>query len=395
MRLASLTLGLVVATLAQNVESIPSPAGPGSAQPNLTVGANGKVYMTWHEPADSGYALRLAILSGSQWSRPVTIRTGRDFFVNWADFPSIAFLGGKRLAAHWLQRTGGSTYAYGVRIALSNDDGKTWGPAITPHRDSTQQEHGFVAMWREGSGLGAAWLDGRKMTGDGHNMTSEMTLMTTTIGANGKLGQEVQLDSRTCDCCQNTVAMTGKGPIIAYRNRSADEIRDIYVTRRVGGKWTEGAPVFNDNWKIAACPVNGPALAANGNRVALAWFTGARDTLRVNVAFSGDAGATWAKPVRVDDGNPGGRVDVEMLDDGSALVSWLERTGGDTAAVRVRRVTVDGRIAAATTVAQSSASKPSGFPRMVRAGSDIVFAWTVPGRPSHIQVARTPVSSFR
>ena len=377
------------------IDSIASPAGPGSAEPNLTVGANGKVYMTWLEPADSGFALKLATLTGRQWSKPVTIRTGRDFFVNWADFPSVEVFGDRRLAAHWLQRTSGSTYAYGVRIALSSDDGKTWSAPVTPHRDSSQQEHGFVAMWREGSGVSAVWLDGRKFTHGSHSAADEMMLMSTAIGPTGKLDKEVKLDDRTCDCCQNTVAMTSKGPVVAYRNRTADEIRDIYVTRRVNGTWTEGAPVWNDNWKIAACPVNGPALDASGDRVALAWFTGARDTLRVNIAFSTNAGGTWSKPTRVDKGAPAGRVDTELLDDGSALVSWIERIGGDTASVLVRRVTSNGEAGEAMTIAQSSAARASGFPRMVRVGSDIVFAWTVPGRPSSIRVARAPTSSFR
>jgi hypothetical protein len=183
--------------------------------------------------------------------------------------------------------------------------------------------------------------------------------------------------------------------VIAYRNRTADEIRDIYVTRRVNGKWTAGAPVFEDKWKIAACPVNGPALAASGNQVALAWFTGAQDTARVKVAFSKDGGATFGSPTRIDGGSPGGRVDAVLLADGSALVSWIERIGGDTAAVRVRRVTPDGKSGEAITVAKSSTARASGVPKMVLAGEQVIFAWTVPGRPSIIRVARASASSLR
>ena len=377
------------------VDSIGSPAAPGSAEPNLAVAPDGRVYLSWIEPADSGHALRFAVLEGNRWSAPQTIRRGRDFFVNWADFPSMEVLDGGRLAAHWLQRNGTGTYAYGVRIAQSSDGGRTWSAPVVPHRDSSQTEHGFVAMWRENGQLGAVWLDGRKFVKDGHDAGNEMMLVSTTIAANGRLGPEVRLDERTCDCCQNAAAMTTDGPIIAYRNRSRDEIRDIYVTRRVAGKWTPGAAVHADGWKIAACPVNGPALAAAGRRVALAWFTGARDTARVNLAFSNDAGASFGAPVRIDGGNPAGRVDVALLQDGGALVTWVERIGGDTAAVRVRRVGRDGRTGAPLTVARSSAARASGFPRMALAGSDVVFAWTVPGRPSAIQVARTPVTALR
>ena len=376
------------------IDSIASPAASGSAEPNLAASPDGRIYMSWLEPAGSGQALRFAVLNGTRWSQARTIRAGSDFFINWADFPSMKVLDGDRLAAHWLQRNGSGTYAYGVRISQSDDGGKTWSAPVTPHRDSSQTEHGFVAMWQENDKLGAVWLDGRKFNKEGHNPSNEMMLVSTTLDARGKLGAEVRLDERACDCCQNSAALTEEGPIVAYRNRSVDEIRDIYVTRRVAGKWTTGIPVHNDNWKIAACPVNGPTVSASGRRVALAWFTAAGDSARVKVAFSDDAGAKFGAPIRVDGGIPAGRVDVALLEDGSALVTWIERVGGDTAAVRVRRVRPNGKAGPALTIARSSAARASGFPRMAATASDVVFAWTVPGRPSSIRVARAPAGGF-
>ena len=380
------------------IEQLSSPAGAGSAEPSLAVGADGKVYLSWLEPADSGHALRFSVYDGAAWSAARTIVSRRDFFVNWADFPSLQVLDGGRLAAHWLQRNGKATYAYGVRISQSADGGKTWSTPVTPHRDSSQTEHGFVAMWREKGVVGAVWLDGRKFSKEGHDATNEMMLVTTTMRPNGTMGAEVRLDERTCDCCQNAAAMTSSGPVVVYRNRSAEEIRDIHVTRRVDGKWIPGVPVFADNWKIAACPVNGPAIAAREKHVAVAWFTAARDSARVKLAFSDDAGARFGAPVRVDGGNPSGRVAVALLSDGAALVSWIERVGGDTAAVRVRRVSRAGVAGAAVTVAASSAARASGFPKLVVVGNAVLFAWTAPGtlgNPSTVKVSRAPLSEFK
>jgi hypothetical protein len=379
------------------IDSLVSPTGPGAAEPNLAVGPKGEVHLSWLEPADSAYSLKIATYAGGKWSGPHAIRTARDFFVNWADFPSVAVLGEGRLAAHWLQKTGRSTYAYGVRIAQSTDGGRTWSAGVTPHSDTMPVEHGFVAMWPDRGGVGAVWFDGRKTGASaaaGHEGHGEMMLMSTTIGRNGKVGAEKVVDGLTCECCQNSVAITGSGPIVAYRNRTKDEIRDIYVSRLVNGKWTEGTAVHADNWKINACPVNGPAIEASGRNVALAWFTGARDSNKVNVAFSTDGGAKFGAPIRVDGGQPGGRVDLVMLGDGSAVVSWLERTG-DVAAVQARRVTASGQLGPVKTIAQSSAARASGVPRMVMSGSDLFFAWTVPTRPSSVRVARAAVSEFR
>jgi hypothetical protein len=376
-------------------DTLRSPAGPGSAEPNLAVGPDGKVYLSWLEPLDSGHALRFSSFDGSSWSAARTIRSGRDFFVNWADFPSIAVVGKNHLAAHWLQRTGKSTYAYGVRISQSRDGGASWSAPVRPHIDSSDTEHGFVALWSENDKLGAAWLDGRKFSKEGHHASNEMTVVTTTIDPAGKRGGEVTLDARACDCCQTAAAVTSAGPIVAYRDRSASEIRDIYVSRRVKGKWTEPKAVHADNWHIAACPVNGPNISANGRRVALAWFTAAKDSPRVKLAFSSDAGATFGAPIRIDEGMPSGRVDTELLPDGGALVSWIERTGGDTARVLLRRVHADGKFGPPVSIASSTAQRASGFPRMVIANGFAYFAFTQPGRPSQVRVARIGLSDLR
>lgn len=379
------------------LETLPSPAAPGSAEPNLDVGPDGRVHMSWLEPltAGQGHALKVATLQGASWSAPNTVRSGRDFFVNWADFPSVLSLGENRLVAHWLQRTGSATYAYGVRLAFSRDAGRTWSTPLTPHSDSSNTEHGFVSLWRtaRGDGVEAVWLDGRKYNRAGHDPTNEMSLATAAFTLDGRASlPERILDGRVCDCCQTSVALTGRGPVIVYRDRSTEEIRDIGVVRRErSGRWTEPVAVHTDRWKINACPVNGPSIAARGDDVAVAWFTAANDTPMVRVAFSRDAGATFAAPIRVDEGQPAGRVDVELTRDGAALVTWIERTGGDAAAVRLRRVERSGRSAAPATIATSSAARASGFPRMVIAGSDAIFAWTVPGRPSEVKVAKLKV----
>jgi hypothetical protein len=232
------------------------------------------------------------------------------------------------------------------------------------------------------------WLDGRKS--EMPDSAREMMLATTTIAPNGALGAERMLDTRICDCCQTAMALAAAGPIVVYRDRSPDEIRDISIVRLAEGAWTAPRPVHRDAWKIEACPVNGPAVSARGNVVAVAWFTAARDTARVNVAFSRDGGATFGEPIRMDDGTPAGRVDVALLDDERAAVTWLERVG-DGAAVMLRDVSATGARGAATTIAQSSAARASGFPRMALANGSLIFAWTQPGEPSRVRVARAAV----
>lgn len=378
------------------VDSLASPAPVGAAEPNLAVSPDGDVFLSWLERLpDSSYALRMSRRDDGVWEQPTIVTQGTTLFVNWADFPSLLSFDEDRLAAHWLQRSGTGRYAYDVRVARTADGGATWTQGVVPHRDGTQSEHGFAALWPEADGrLSLAWLDGRKYARtDGGE--KEMMLVHASVGDDMQVSAETPLDTRICDCCQTSVALTTDGPVIAYRDRTDEEIRDIYVVRRVGNVWSEPERVHRDEWKIDACPVNGPAIDARDRRVVVAWFTGARDTAQVQLAFSGDGGATFGPPVRVDDGNPAGRVDVILLESGAAVVSWVENVG-DRAEVRARRFTEGaergGAREPAVTIAQSTAARSSGFPRMAAAEDEVFFAWTVPGAtredPSSIRVAR-------
>jgi hypothetical protein len=191
-----------------------------------------------------------------------------------------------------------------------------------------------------------------------------------------------------CDCCPTAAAATSRGVIVAYRDRSAAEVRDISLTRFEKGRWTAGTPVHADGWQIPGCPVNGPSLSAIGSRVALAWFAAPESNAHVSVALSTDGGATFGRAIRVDDGLPLGRVDVESLPDGSALVGWLEyvKEVSGAADFRVRRIGADGARGSAVTIARVTSDRASGHPRMARAGDQIVLAWVAVGVNKATQV---------
>ena len=106
----------------------------------------------------------------------------------------------------------------------------------------------------------------------------------------------------------------------------------------------------------------------------------------MKAAFSFDGGATFGTPVRIDDGEPLGRVDVEWPAGGAAIVSWLERAGAG-AEIRVRQVRPEGTLGGSRTVAEISAARASGFPRMTRIAGAVIIAWTETGESGGIKVA--------
>jgi len=379
---------------------VEAPAGVGSGEPYLSSSEDG-VLMSWLEAAaEGGHDLWVSRLSETGWTERRRVVRRTDLFVNWADFPSVNASVDGTLWAHWLQKRPGTGLAYDVRVARSRDGGTTWSDAWTPHADGTATEHGFVTTFPVDDGMGLVWLDGRKYAPDdtGAEPAREMSLRHRIVGADGTPGPETLLDGRTCDCCQTDAALTSRGVVVVYRDRSAQDVRDTYVTRWTDGGWTEGIPVHRDGWVISGCPVNGPAVDAAGDAVAVAWFTAAADQPRVYVAFSEDAGASFGAPVRVDGGNPSGRVDVRMLPDGSAAVSWLERRDQEGAELRLASFGPHGRNGAPVVVASSSSARASGFPRMVLTpwnDREVVMAWTDVSdadRP-RVRVARVEVPS--
>jgi hypothetical protein len=205
---------------------------------------------------------------------------------------------------------------------------------------------------------------------------------------NGSFQKETTIDPRVCDCCQTDAVRIPAGLFVIYRNRAEAEIRDIYYARLIHGKWSSAKAIHEDKWKIDGCPVNGPAASSSGNRVVAAWYTGANDQPRVYAAFSKDAGETFTAPIRLDSGNPSGRVDVEMLDDGSAVASWMENQKGKGADIRIRNVYPDGRLSSPVIVADTSNARSSGVPRMTRSGENIFIAWTFASDPTQIRVAK-------
>jgi hypothetical protein len=373
---------------------LPSPAPPGSRLPNLSTGPDSSIRLSWVIEEDLGSAgtkatLAVSRLSGDEWSKTATVSSGTNWFVNWTDFPSVVALNPKQLVAQFLERSGEGSYDYQVRITQSSDGGQTWTEPKRLHSHDGPGEHGFVTLLPLDAGKAAAvWLDGRHAGAHGEaDEAGAMSLYTRTIDASGALGEEIALDERVCDCCPTAAVRARDGAlVVAYRDRSEEEVRDISVVRieadRLEKSSKKGSSIrptwgSRDGWKIEGCPVNGPALAVEGDRIGLAWFTAAENGQgSVACVFSTDSGKSFSDPVRIAEEQVFGRVDAVFDDGGRLVVSWLE-AGADRARWRVARVVPGASAPLDTfTVVDVDASRASGLARLARDEAGIVFAWT-------------------
>ncbi len=407
-----------------------NPAGSGAIAPNLITTSRGPM-LTWLEPpatTEAGedaktktWRVRTSRLVGDDFAPASTVVAGSNFFANWADFPALAEHPSGALVVHHLAKLGLGTYAYGAHLSVNTSQGSSngptgWNPLGLLHDDQSLTEHGFVSFAQDGDQLRAFWLDGREMAVDG-----PMTLRTTLIRSQSTVeaasadittagiaveppGASEMLDDRVCECCQTDAATTSNGPVVVYRNRSDAEIRDIQIVRQTEAGWTEPERIHRDGWEIQGCPVNGPAVAASGSLVAVAWFTGANDRPLVQLSISRDAGASFDPPIQVTDAATTGRVDVAISSVLNGSDIWVSHLSAAPESLRVSSTEDPGtmsvlldhfRVGPGSTergstslIAQSSEARASGFPRLAVTADDLVIAWTDSLEPSHVRTAK-------
>lgn len=345
------------------VTPVAFPFGHATSTPYVVADRNGGFAVSWVDRTAKTF--NLARYDGTNWSKADVIARG-DLLDNKADYPSIA-VSGRTLFAQWHERAGDDGQR--IRLARSSDGGATWSAPVTPHPDMAR-EFGFVSMLPLADGTARiVWLDGRASAQEG---SGETQLRGATMTSAGTLTAEALIDGRVCDCCQTAMAMTPRGPLVVYRDRSEKEVRDIVVAAPQAG--ARNAPVHADGWLIKGCPVNGPRIDARGKHVAVAWFTAANGTPAVNVAFSRNGGGTFGAPVRVDAGHPAGRVDLALLDDDSAIVTWVE-SALPAAHIVARHVRDGGSIDAPQTLGSGTSASSIGFPRIAHSKDNVLAAW--------------------
>ena len=287
-----------------------------NAQPSL-VYRNSSLSLSWVSFNEQKKAsLNLSRFTDGKWTKPQTIATGSDWFVNWADFPTHA-INGNLILTSYLKKSASGTYNYDVVLSLQK-------------------------------------LSGEKIKED----------------------FESELDSATCDCCQTSIAANKNGPIVVYRDRDKKEVRDIYITRQINGAWEAPSPVHKDGWIINGCPVNGPKVAVNSNNLAVSWFTVSNENPIVNLSFSKSNGDSFSTPIKINDHDAIGRVDVAFLNEQEVIVSYME--GDDVGTyLRIKKVSINGKVSEPITISKIDGGRNTGVPQLEVFNSEIFIVWTV------------------
>jgi hypothetical protein len=366
------------------VQVWPLPAAAGSMAPDLSATADGRLLLSWiNRQQGRRNVLQFSAYSmdGGWQSQPRTIAVGQALVANGADTPHLRATPDGALWTQWLQANPASPSGYDTVLARSRDGGMNWNQITHVNAEDVPGEYGFAALWPAGvDRIGIAWLDSRAqagMAGHDHAGGGAMQLRANSFDMSLQRGTDAVLDARTCDCCQTDVAVTDRGPLLVYRDRDANEIRDIASVRFEAGNWSTPKPVHADGWKTEACPVNGPAVAARGNVAVVGWYSEGGGEPAVRIARSGDAGDAFAAPVIVDQGAAvRGRVDV-AFDGQQAWIAWLREDASGQTLMLARYAPDLSRELQRLEVAKLQArGHASGSPTLVANAGGAWLVWT-------------------
>jgi hypothetical protein len=350
--------------------SLPNPSAAGSIQPNWSVTPDGAAVLSWIEPSkDGAFSLRYAVRRGTAWSEAHTVTAKRNFFRHPAEAPEVVMVADHLWFAHWVEMPSESSEAEYIYVS-SSADGLKWSAPLIAHRDRKPIQHGLASLvGGTNNQASLIWLEAAQGE-DGPSY-----LMRSIIDATGKEIKEEKLDTDVCTCCPTAVAKTARGLIIAYRDHTADDLRDISTIRLENDKWSQPKTVHADNWKINACPVNAAAVAARGDHTVVAWYTGVQETPKVQAVFSADGGSNFGQPILVSTGHAFGFTSTALIDDRTSMVSWLERGNSGTAKLLVRQI--DSAGAVGPTVQATEGSKQGlGYPRLTHSAAGTFIVWS-------------------
>ena len=372
-----------------------------SSEPNLYTSIKGDTYLSFISSSENSDLSKLYFskleLDKLKWSKPTLINSSNDWFVNWADFPRITTNNQNGISVHYLEKSGLDTYSYDIKVMNSKDDGNSWNNPIKLHSDNTKTEHGFVSTVNYNNNFLSTYLDGRQneLSKKNKKLKPQMTLRATSYNIDGVILMDELIDNKVCDCCQTDIALTSNNtPITVYRDRSNNETRDIYYSYFKNSKWSNPLIVNNDNWIIAGCPVNGPAISTFDNSSSVVWYTEIDGESKIKVAFTNDITKGFDDPILINTTDPLGRVDIEMINENTSIISYMDYID-DKAFIKLQRVDRFNGVNKSIIIDEISNTRSSGFPKInIINKNKTLISWTNSGNKNHIKTILINNSNF-
>ena len=374
-------------------------AVPNRANAYVTLAGEGsRVVAAWAASGEKGTDAYVAVSAdaGRSFTPPVRVNDIDGDVRPSGEQPPRVVMRGQSMDVVWVSKRNAASV---ILTSSSTDGGATWAPARLVSPDGLGGARGWesAAIADDGS-VHAVWLDGRNADRPSHPSSVN--------GAHGDMRQDIvhaswldagpivesPVAANVCFCCKTAVASRGADLVVAWRHLFPGGVRDIAVARSSDGGRTFSPPVrvSPDNWKLDACPDDGPSLVlGDGGLVRVAWPTLVQRTsgpaMGIFEAVSRDGGQTFSPRAQLDSGTGApAHPRIAMSATGARTAVWDELANGE------RRVML--RLGEAGPVVLGRGAAAS-YPSVAATVDGMVVGWTdQSGEQSVVRVARVPGS---
>jgi hypothetical protein len=257
--------------------------------PGLAAGVGGRVALTYvtRDTAGADAWIVVSADSGMHFSAPLRLNARAGKVSSFPESRPVAAYGpGGRLVVAWASARDSGRFADDIVARTSGDGGATFEPEVILNDDGSLPRstyHGFVALDVTAQGrVLAAWIDGRAASlapGEEEPLVAQVWSAASDDGGRRWRANVLVADS-VCPCCRPTLRASATGLVaVAYRG-VRDSLRDphLAISRDGGATFGRDTLLSADGWRLAACPVAGPAMTLARDGGFVAWYTGARGT---------------------------------------------------------------------------------------------------------------------
>lgn len=304
--------------------------GDGQFNPFIAADKRAGFYLVFVERINNaGNVMLQHSADGKTFSKPVRVndREG-DATVRNENPPKVAVAPNGDVYVCWANERG--RWKGNIRFARSTNGGRSFSPAITLNSDGYAEPagHAFQSLTVDAKGkIFIVWIDERnKKPGD---RGAEIWLTISTDGGKS-FSPDRRILSDICECCRTNLQVDAAGKLyLTYRAvpRTGPMYRDIILARSLdGGKTFTAAPVSEDKWEIAGCPVVGPSFSFDSaGHLTAVWFLGGGERPGLYYSTSADDGTSFAPRRLVDPQQKIGKhAHTVSLPKGEVLVAWDE-----------------------------------------------------------------------
>ncbi|HLN63725.1 MAG TPA: sialidase family protein [Symbiobacteriaceae bacterium] len=384
-------------------EMRPGRADSSPAWPFMRIGPDGRLHLVWTEldptttaPAGAGAAgssadhdhgaagIRAAFMAnssdgGTTWTEPLRINDQVENVQGDENEAKIAFGSNGQIYSAWaIPDATGNKMKANIRFSMLDEKGK-FKPAQTLNEVADAAR--FVALQTAPDGtVFAAWIDRRV------DSPAPRAIYMTRISSTGRvLTGNYKIADDSCECCRLTMAFAdgGKTIYVAYRQKPADNNRNIVIRKSTDGGATFGDPVVvsDDGWVINGCPHAGAVMTtdAKGN-VHVIWYTMGRKPKEAGIYYSAstDGGRTFSPRQLVHAGEGTGvlRPYLAVGEQGDVYMAWMNYLPGkDQTQIFFRHLAAGGRTM--SPVQQLSQTEGNAqWPNVAVSKERVYLSWT-------------------